>query len=130
MILLTSDLQKSQKYLSKIQHFYEEKNNIATSYTKVDLYWEQFQFEVDAYLLDDLKENEIDIKDILFAQDVLDDNALTLVANVLDKYVSVLHETIEFNDIATSLESLSKLLKRLSIDMIEENKREMLLCNY
>lgn len=84
------------------------------------------EFEVDRYMLDELSESETDIKDILFAQEELDDSALLSVSIVLDKYVSILHDTIEFDDIATSLESLSKLLKRLSVSMIDESKRDKL----
>lgn len=105
---------------SKIErmHYKEEDKTSAKDFLE--------EFEVDRYMLDELSESETDIKDILFAQEELDDSALQSVSIILDKYVSILHETIEFDDIATSLESLSKLLKRLSVSMIDESKREKL----
>ncbi|ADN09515.1 lipase chaperone [Sulfurimonas autotrophica] len=83
-------------------------------------------FEVDNYLLDELNENETEIKDILFNEEEFNDEILEAVCTVLDKYISVLHETIEFNDLAISLESLYKVFQRLSVNMLEKEKKDKL----
>ncbi|WP_457748543.1 hypothetical protein [Sulfurimonas sp.] len=84
------------------------------------------EFEVDNDMLDDLNENETEIKNILFSEVELNDKTIEAVSVVLDKYVKVLHETIEFNDLAISLESLSRVFQRLSVTMLEAEKKEKL----
>ncbi len=84
------------------------------------------EFEVDSYMLDDLNENETEMKDILYNKVELDNEVLDAVCGVLEKYIHVLHETIEFNDLAISLESLSKVFQRLPVNMLEVEKKEKL----
>jgi len=99
-------------------HYAEEKKMSAHAFLE--------EFEVDNYMLDDLNENEIEMKDLLFSAEELNDTTLEAVSAILNKYVSILHETIEFNDLAISLDSLSKVFQRLSLNMLEKEKKDKL----
>jgi len=113
--VINHTLDKSQL---ESMHYKDEEKISAEEFLK--------DFEIDTHMLEDLKDNEIDLNDALFLQEELDDETLQAVSKILDKYVSIFHETIEFDDIATSLDGLSRLFKRLSISMIDKNKLEML----
>ena len=80
-------------------------------------------FEVDSYLLDDLNEYEIDIKDRLFADEAMNSELAIKLANVLEKYVHVVNSTIEFKDIAYSLDILANTLREAPIDELDREKR-------
>jgi len=69
------------------------------------------EYEYDQNLIDDLKDNDEDIENLLFFKEKLSQDNLTSVALIFDKYVNVLNETLEFKDLAFSLEFLSNVLK-------------------
>jgi len=99
-------------------HYKDEEKISAENFLK--------EFEVDQYLLDDLKDNETDIKDILFSEDTLSAEILVSVSETFNRYIHILKVTIEFEDIAYSLESLSLLLKTFPIDSLDETKKSTL----
>jgi len=99
-------------------HYKKEEKISATAFLQ--------EFEIDRYMLDDLNENESDMKDLLFSADELNDVTIEKIVTILNKYITILHETIEFNDLAISLDSLSKVFQRISLDMLEKEKREQL----
>ena len=84
------------------------------------------EFEIDQYLLDDLNDLETEIRDKLYTQDTLSKEVLSAVSTALDGYVRVLNETIEFKDIAYSLQSLSLVLKELSLETLDDTKQSTL----
>ncbi|MDY0116537.1 MAG: hypothetical protein RBR59_03045 [Sulfurimonadaceae bacterium] len=83
-------------------------------------------FEVEQYLLDELNENESEMKNNLFLEDELNQEIVDAVVETLDRYVRVLHGTIEFEDIAFSLKSLSEFLTTLDIAALDESKKNTL----
>ncbi len=84
------------------------------------------EFEIDQYLLDDLNDLETEIRDKLYTQDTLSNEILSAVSTALDGYVRVLNETIEFKDIAYSLQSLSFVLNELSLETLDDTKQSTL----
>ena len=81
------------------------------------------EFEVDKYLLDDLSDFENEIRDKLYTQDTLSQEALLAVSNTLYGYVRILNETIEFQDIAFSLQSLSLVFQEFSLETLDDTKK-------
>jgi hypothetical protein len=99
-------------------HYQDNKKISATEFLK--------DYEVDNGILDDLHDNAREIKDLLYNEEVLSQNTLSSIVTVLQKYASVLQETIEFEDIAYALEGLATLFSNLDINEIEASKKEML----
>ena len=83
-------------------------------------------FELDQYLLDELHENESEMKNTLFLEDELSQNMIDSVIETLDRYVRVLHGTIEFEDIGFSLNSLAQFLGTLDMSSLDEEKKNTL----
>lgn len=83
-------------------------------------------FEVEQYLLDELHENEIEMKNNLFLEDELNQEIIDSVIETLDRYVKVLHGTIEFEDIAFSLKSLAEFLFTIDITTLDDTKKNTL----
>jgi len=79
------------------------------------------KFEIDNDTLDDLKDSEHDIKDLIYKEEMLSHNTMCSIAVVLQKYSTLLHETVEFEDIAYSLTKLANLFTVVIID--EDSKR-------
>ena len=84
------------------------------------------EFEIDQYLLDDLNDLEAEIRNKLYTQDTLSKEILLTVSAALDGYVRVLNETIEFKDIAYSLQSLSLVFQELSLETLDDTKNSTL----
>jgi len=84
------------------------------------------EFEIDQYLLDDLNDLEAEIRNKLYTQDTLSKEILLTVSTALDGYVRVLNETIEFKDIAYSLQSLSLVFQELSLETLDDTKNSTL----
>ena len=84
------------------------------------------EFEVEQSLLDDLSDFEDEINDKLYAQSTLTKESVISVANTLDGYNKILNRTFEFKDIAYSLESLSVVLKNLSLYSFDDEKKATL----
>ena len=83
-------------------------------------------YEVDNEILDDLHDNATEIKDLLYKEEVLSQDTLNAIVAILQKYASVLHETVEFEDIAFSLEGLAAMFSNVNIEEIENSKKEVL----
>lgn len=84
------------------------------------------EFEVEQYLLDELNENESEMKTNLYVEEQLSQIMIDSVVETLNRYVRVLHGTIEFEDIAFSLRSLADFIKTLDIEELEESKKDTL----
>jgi len=84
------------------------------------------EYEIDQYLLDDLNDLETQIRDKLYTQDTLSKEILSAVSTALGGYVRVLNETIEFENIAYSLQSLSLVLNELSLETLDDTKQNTL----
>ena len=84
------------------------------------------EYEVDYEILDDLHDNATEIKDLLYNEELLSQDTLNAIVAILQKYASVLHETVEFEDIAFALEGLAAIFSNVNIDEIENSKKEML----
>ena len=79
-------------------------------------------FEIDNETLDDLNDIEQDIKDLLYKDEMLSQETINSFSSVLQKYSTLLHETVEFEEIACSLNSLSRLFAVLIVEEIEDSK--------
>jgi len=99
-------------------HYKDNKKISATQFLE--------DFEIDNEILDDLNDNAAEVRDLLYKEELLNQNTLIKIASVLGKYAIILRETIEFEDLAFSLEGLSTLFANLSIDTVDESKKEML----
>ena len=85
------------------------------------------EFEIDQFLLDDLNDLATEIQSKLYMQETLNKETLNSIVQTLDNYVRVLHNTIEFQDIAYSLESLSITFSSLQIETIEKETIKLLI---
>jgi len=84
------------------------------------------EYAVDYEILEDLHDNAVEIKDLLYKEEILSRETLDSIVAILRKYITILYETIEFSDIAFSLEGLVTLFSNINIDEIENSKKEML----
>ena len=84
-------------------------------------------YKIDNDILQELEDDTKDIKDILFSEYSLSQETLDTVAVILQKYVTILYETIEFEDLAFSLENLIKLFANIKVDELDEMKKERLM---
>ena len=99
-------------------HYEESKKVSAIDFLK--------EYEVDHEVLADLHDNAIEIKDLLYKEEILSSATLHAIVAILRKYITILYETIEFEDIAFSLEGLATLFSNINIDEVETSKKEML----
>lgn len=81
---------------------------------------------IDRDALDDLAENQEDINTLLFLEEHISQNTIESVYLIIDKYVNILLETVEFEKLAIALSSLSQVLKETIFDNIEESRKETL----
>jgi len=84
------------------------------------------EFEVEPDLIDELNDNEREVKEILYFESDLSDVFLEAVGKFLKNYVSLLNSTIEFRDIAFSLESLYLVIEGITLESLADEKRTML----
>ena len=83
-------------------------------------------FEVDSYVMDDLVENEKDMQNLFSYDAKLSEDILEATIKVFLQYGHVLNETIEFKDIAYSMESLTTVLNNVDIDALDDSKKSIL----
>lgn len=84
------------------------------------------EYEVDTDLIDDLHENASDIIVLLHKEDVISQDTMNSIIAILQKYVSLLYTTIEFEDIASILGDLATVFANLNLDEIDSSKKNML----
>lgn len=84
------------------------------------------EFEYDSALIDDLNENENDAKDALYFDENLSSSVLNTIIATFVHYTHIFNETIEFRDLAYSVNSLITLLQSIDVETIEETKQKML----
>jgi hypothetical protein len=84
------------------------------------------EFDYDSALIDDLCENENDAKDALYFDEGIDGDILEILIKTLMQYTHILNETIEFRDLAYSIDSLIALLQSLNIETVDTEKQKML----
>ncbi len=84
------------------------------------------EFEYDTALLDDLNENENDAKDALYFDDELTPDILEILIETLIQYTHILNETIEFRDLAYSINSLIALLQSLDLETVDADRKRLL----
>ena len=112
------EVDKIDEPIKEIKQYKDNKKVSATQFLK--------DYEVDYEILEDLHDNATDIKDLLYKEEVLSQDTLSAIVAILQKYASVLHETVEFEDIAFALEGLAAIFSDVNIDEIENSKKEML----
>jgi len=115
----TIDKTTIDKSIIDSMHYKDEQKISAEDFLK--------EFEVDKFLLDDLSDLEAKIRDKLYAQDTLSQETLSTVSSTLYGYVRILNETIEFQDIAYSLQSLSNVFQELSLETLDDAKKSTLM---
>lgn len=84
------------------------------------------EFEYDDLLLDDLLEDELELRDRLGFEDDFTPIMLDTVIRALEHYTHLLNETIEFRDLAYSLSVLVQLLKEVDTQTLQSDSRKML----
>ncbi|ADR33626.1 hypothetical protein Sulku_0962 [Sulfuricurvum kujiense DSM 16994] len=84
------------------------------------------EFEYDTALIDDLNENENDAKDALYFDENLTASVLDSVIVTFVHYTHIFNETIEFRDLAYSVNSLITLLQSIDVESLEETKQKTL----
>jgi hypothetical protein len=98
------------------QHYSDDAKISATKFLE--------DFMVDQALLDELKENEQDMNNLLFEEETLSQNLIEHAAIILERFAHILDQTIEFIDLSASLESLSAVFNNVSLDTLETSKKE------
>lgn len=99
-------------------HYKDEHKTSAKEFLK--------EFEIEPYIMDDLIETESDMQNLFVYDDDLSKVMIDTTINVLLKYVYVLNETIEFKDIAYSINSLTSVLRNIDLDSLEQDKKTTL----
>lgn len=84
------------------------------------------EFEYDSYLIDDLTESENEAIDLLNYQESFNQKLLLSVIKTFEYYTRLLNETIEFRDLAYSLDALAQFLKTVDIDATASETTKML----
>lgn len=84
------------------------------------------EFEYDSSFIDDLNENENDAKNVLYFDEEISPQALNTLISTLMQYAHILNESIEFRDLAYSIDALIKLLQSLELETIETEKKKLL----
>jgi len=82
-------------------------------------------FSIDYYLLDDLSDNEKDAKGSLYLREELTDEMVEAVALTFTKYAQLLNETIEFEDLAYSVNALAHLLETVTVKSLDEETKKL-----
>jgi len=82
--------------------------------------------ELELELLDDLIEYENDIKNLLYEDEKLMPNMLTLSSDMLTHYAKLLNQTIEFNDLAYCMETISQVLGKFDLNNLDTKQSKRL----
>ncbi len=111
---------KSKINKSKINslHYEDDEKISATEFLK--------SFSVDYGMIDELNDDTKEITTLLYQEIKLSQETIDSIIIILQRYASVLNETLEFKDIADSLISLSMVFKELHVEEIEDDKKEKL----
>jgi len=98
------------------QHYSDDTKISATKFLE--------EFIIDQALLDDLEENERDMSNLFYEEETLSQTLLDNISIVLQRYSYILNQTIEFVDLAVSLESLSIVLNNANLEELNSSKKE------
>jgi len=83
-------------------------------------------YQVDKDLLDDLSDNEKDVKNLLFMEDLLSETILESVYILIEKYIEVLNRAYVFDNLTFALDALSMIFSSLNIETLDDQKLEIL----
>jgi len=116
--IINTKKSKIDKSKINFMHYENDEKISATEFLK--------SFSVDYGMIDELNDDTKEITTLLYQELKLSQETIDAIVIILQRYSSVLNETLEFKDIADSLISLAMVLKELHIEDMGDEKREKL----
>lgn len=82
-------------------------------------------FYIDSYLLDDLADNEREARSFLYLKEELTEEMREAVVVTFAQYARLLNETIEFEDLAYSVNALANLVDTITVKSLNEETKKL-----
>lgn len=114
---LTTPPNETRIDLSLIDNMHYEDHHKITAEDFLD------DIEIDMESMDELKELEGDIQDVLYAQEILNDALVKHSYVLFYQYAVVLNSLMEFKDLGYALHSLGDILKGLEPHTLDDKKK-------